>query len=286
MMRALTDGSTLSALQWAEDRLAGRVPSPRAEAEQLVAFVGGLRRTEMFAREAALSSQDLQRLSCLLERRVAGEPFHYLTGSRAFRAIELEVGPGVLVPRPETEFVVEVAGELLDGPSSPVVVEIGTGSGAISLSIALEWGAAVWATDSSEAALVWARRNLQRYPSADVTLLRGDLFEPLPRDLRGHLDLVVSNPPYLSEDDLERAPDDVRWFEPREATLSGATGAEVSERLAHEALEWLRPGGWLVVETWTGVWPRLRDAMTPGYEEVGYRRDLAGAIRVAVGRRP
>ena len=177
-------------------------------------------------------------------RRASREPLQYVLGAAPFRRLELAVGPGVFIPRPETELVAERAMALL--PSGGTVVDIGTGSGAIALSIADERpDAVVLATESSDAALNWARRNVDA-TKLPVQLFHGDLFDPLPARFRGVVDVVVSNPPYVAASDP--LPEDVRDHEPHTALYSGSSGLDVIERLAAGAREWLRPHGRLVFE--------------------------------------
>ena len=180
------------------------------------------------------------------ERRSRGEPLQYLLGSAQFRHLDLEVGPGVFIPRPETELVVERAIELL--PPGGTLVDLGTGSGAIALSVAHERpDAKVSATEADPGAFPWAIRNRDRL-SLPVDIFQGDLFENLPKELEGAIDVCVSNPPYVSTEKKGSLPVDVREHEPETALYGGATGMDVTERLARDARSWLRPGGWLVME--------------------------------------
>lgn len=220
-------------------------------------------------------------------RRRGGEPLQYITGRQAFRGLELLVGPGVMIPRPETEMVVEQALSRLAGISSPRVVDLCTGSGAIALAVATERpDSVVWATEISDEALAWARRNLERAEADNVTLLQGDLLGPLPEWFEGSVDLVVANPPYLSVVEVQVAPPEVRDHEPREALMAGPTGLELAARVVTEACEWLAPGGWLVMETSPTQAERLRALMHAHYTHVDIHRDLAGMLRIAEGRRP
>jgi release factor glutamine methyltransferase len=234
-------------------------------------------------------------------RRRALEPVQYLTGCQSFRGLDLLVGPGVLVPRPETEIVVERALELIHSVEAPRVLDLGTGSGAIALAIASERpDSEVWASDVSRDALRWARLNFERLQPTfsqlgtpevphrgrlDVTLLEGDMFEAVPEELKADLDLVIVNPPYLSLAEFESAPADVRVHEPRVATLSGPNGLETPMRVIEESLVWLRPGGWLVMEIAPQRAQQVRRLLEVCYEDVAIRRDLAGRERVAEGRR-
>lgn len=276
------------ALRRARARLSGAVESPAVEAEVLLGHVLGASRSELYGHPScAVVPGDLDRLDELVARRVAGEPLQYLTGHQAFRRLNLAVGPGVLVPRPETEMLVEHALGRIAGVAAPVVVDVGTGSGAIALAVGTERpDAAVFATEVSAAALAWARRNLEGSGAANVTILEGDLLDPLPPALRGAVDLVVANPPYLAEAQLADLAADVRDHEPRLATVSGPSGLEVPARVVAEASPWLRPGGWLVMETWPGQADDLAALLSARYEAVAVHPDLGGSLRIAEGRAP
>lgn len=280
--------SIAQALGWAAERLDGRVANARVDAEILLRHVLDCSRVELFAHaNRRVSTAEALRFEELVDRRREMEPLQYLTGNQPFRRIDLLVGTGVLVPRPETEILVERALARVAGLPRPKVIDMGTGSGAIALSVATEAPESqVWACDVSAEALAWAKKNVERMGVEGVTILEGDLFDPLPEDLRGTVDLVVANPPYASEAEIEAAPVDVRDHEPRVATVSGPTGLELAARVAEEAVEWLRPGGWLVMETWPGQWKGLKVLLESRYVEVGVHPDLAGALRVVEGRRP
>ena len=269
-------------------RLARSVESPAVEAEVLVGHVLGWSRASMYAHATSVvSPDDAARLEELVARREAGEPLQYLTGHQGFRGLDLAVGPGVLVPRPETELVVEQALRRAAGVERPAVVDVGTGSGAIALSIAVERpDARVWATEISPEALVWARLNAERVGARGVVLLEGDLMAPLPAALHGAVDLVVANPPYLATSQLASVAPDVRDHEPVVATVSGPTGLEVPARVVAEGRAWLRPGGWLVIETWPGQADQLLGLLAEGYDEAAVHPDLAGSLRIAEGRLP
>jgi release factor glutamine methyltransferase len=275
------------ALHWARGLLGERVEAGAFEAEVLLRHVLGCSRADLFSNfERKLEPAERGKFRELVERRFRREPLQYLTGSQAFRGLELLVGPGVLIPRPETELVVERALELIEPLTAPKVVELGTGSGAIALSIASERGdSRVWATEISPEAIAWARKNLEVAGIENVVLCEGDLFA-LPNKLRGEIDLVVANPPYLSEAELDRAPAEVRDHEPRAATLSGLTGLEVPARVVEQSLEWLKPGGWMVMEISPEQAGRLQSLLEARYREVQVQFDLAGKRRVAVGRKP
>jgi release factor glutamine methyltransferase len=255
------------------------------EAEQLLRFVLDCSRTQLYGGlRQPLLSHESEAFERVLSRRLDAEPLQYITGTQSFRNLQLRVGPGVLVPRPETELLVEEALALLGRRSSPLVVDVGTGSGAIALSIAIERPSArVWATEISEEALVWARRNLA---ASKVELLQGDLLSPMPAKARGTVHLIVSNPPYLSEAEWRATPADVRHHEPAIALKSERQGLELTERLIREALHWLAPQGWLILETSPSLAEDVRRLLWAGYEEVAILDDLAGRPRIARGRRP
>ncbi len=233
----------------------------------------------------------------MLERRAAGEPLQYVLGQWGFRRLDLYLDRRVLIPRPETEMVVQVALGELDvlvrrrrdhRRDAPTVVDLGTGSGAIALSIALEAPKArVWATDRSADALAVARANLTglgTLAGRRVRLAEGSWFHALPPLLSGRVDLVVSNPPYVG--DHEALPAEVADWEPAEALRAGPTGLEEVERIVEEAPGWLAQPGALVVE----IAPHqaaeaMQMARDAGFAEAEARRDLSGRERILVARR-
>ena len=269
-------------------RLAASVESPVVDAEVLVSHVLGWGRAELYARsDLAVPSRVIEDLEALVRRRCCGEPLQYLTGHQAFRHLDLAVGPGVLVPRPETEMVVEHALGRIGSLTGPIVVDVGTGSGAIALAIAAERpDAVVWATEVSASALEWATRNLAITGLGNVSLLMGDLLDPLPLSLQSGVDLVVANPPYLAAEQLGLTPPDVRDHEPLVALVSGPSGLEIPARVVWEAWAWLKPGGWLVMETWPGQVDALVSLLAASYHTVAAHPDLTGSLRIAEGRRP
>jgi release factor glutamine methyltransferase len=220
----------------------------------------------------------------LAHRRASGEPLQYITGVAGFRKLELRVGPGVFIPRPETELVAGRAMELL--PHGGVAVDVGTGSGAIALSIAQERpDAEVYATEVSSDALAFARVNRER-AALDVELIAGDLLSGLPEALAGRVDVVVSNPPYVPPEEARLLPRDVVAHEPTEALFAAGGGLTVIRRVALEARRWLAPKGWIVLEIGdrqgAAVGELLRAA---GYREVAVNRDLTDRERIAEARR-
>jgi release factor glutamine methyltransferase len=282
-MPVATTTSRADALGRASDSLASRV-----EAELLLGHLLGCTRAELYLDSGNwIDGSDLAILEDMLQRRRSGEPIQYITGVQAFRKLELRVGPGVVVPRPETELVAEQCLTLLAEVRNPRVIDLGTGSGAIALAAATERpDSRVWATDISEDALGWARTNLLAAGARNLELYPGDLFSPLPKELMGTIDLVVSNPPYLSESELGEAPEDVRDHEPAIALTCGREGLEVSARIIDGAEAWLSPGGWLVLETSPALAEDVEHLFSRAYEGTDIVNDLAGMARIARGRKP
>jgi len=224
----------------------------------------------------------------LIARRASREPLQYLTGVQEFWSLAFRVTPAVLIPRPETEGIVAAFLSLRRSPS-PLVLDIGTGSGCLAVVAAHETpGARVHASDISEEALAVARDNAAAHGVAGrLELRRGDLFAPhRGRGLEGRVDFILSNPPYLSEDELRRAQPEVRDFEPRAALLAGADGLDVHRRLAAEAADFLAAGGRLIAEIGLGQEGAARALYDrhPRLEVVAVESDLAGIPRVLVAR--
>jgi release factor glutamine methyltransferase len=259
------------------------VEQPLATAEALLASIIGTDRTGLYLREEGLSSGEARRFGRALCRRCTGTPTQHLTGEQGFRRLVLTVRPGVFIPRPETEVVVDAALEAIGDASSPVVVDVGTGTGAIALSVALEHpGARVIATDASSEAVALASEHARRF-GLTVEVREGDLLEPVRDDLAGSVDLVVSNPPYVEPGEIETLPADVR-ADPASALVGGLA---VYERLAAQASGCLRPGGALVVEFGDEQGEAVAGALrAAGFVGVRVRPDLSGRDRVVEGRRP
>jgi release factor glutamine methyltransferase len=270
---------------------AAGVASPGVDARRLVERASGLDGAELILGLDQLAARrGVAHLDAMVERRTGGEPLQYVVGRWGFRSLDLLVDARALIPRPETEQVVELAlAELRRHESDRplVVADLGTGSGAIALSLATEVvRAEVWASDVSPDALALARANLAGIgrPAARVRLVEGDWFMALPPELAGCLDLVVSNPPYVAEaDDL---PPEVADWEPTAALVAGPTGREQLERIVAEARAWLAPAGSLVLELAPAQAPAVTAAaQRAGFTEAEVGRDLAGRHRVLVARR-
>ena len=260
---------------------AARCESPRVDAEILVSHVLGTSRSELALEpKRKLSREEASELEALVARREKREPLAYVLGEWGFRRLTLTVDRRVLVPRPETEVVVERCLRRLQGIGQPRVLDVGTGSGAIALAIADEHpGAQVSAIDASPGALEVAGANVLA-TGLDVDLREWDLFAGLPD---GPWDLVVSNPPYVLPEELDTLQEEVREWEPREALV----GVGATEAVARGALDVLVAGAALVLEVAAGDGGRVASLLQElGYSDVSTTEDLAGRDRVVEGVRP
>ena len=277
---------------------AQQVPSPRMNAELLIMFTLGCDRAYLYAHpERELTGDETHRYGEAIARRATGVPAQYITGHQEFWGLDLIVSSAVLIPRPETEHVIETVLELISesdskqsqqqragAPAAHVhIVDVGTGSGAIALALAKELPEAdIHATDISGEALEVARANAARHElSSRIKFHQTDLLAGLPH---GEFDFVVSNPPYVGDAEEDQVQLEVRKFEPKAAVFAGPTGLEVIERLIPQAREALRPGRWLIFEisgtTADGVQRLLSD-----WSDVKITNDLQGIARVARARK-
>lgn len=282
-MNFLLDEVARATLRFAE---AG-VDSPRTDAEELAAFVHGVRRAELHTVSDA--DFDARYWECVA-RREAREPLQHITGRAYFRYLELRVGPGVFVPRPETEIMVGWAIDTLRAMdvADPLVVDLGTGSGAIAISIAQEVPRSrVHAVELDPDALAWAKLNVDASGHADRVVVRnGDLRTALP-ELDGQVDLVISNPPYVPTGGTPTLPPEVRGYDPDPALWSGPDGLDMLRELEPVGRRLLRPGGYLAVEHGDGQGldvPWLFPEET-GWRDVRNKKDLARRDRFVVMRR-
>jgi release factor glutamine methyltransferase len=265
----------------ARQRLAASSDSALLDAELLLAAVLGLGRAQLLAgSERPLTMAQTEAFEALLLRRKAGEPVAYLTGTRGFWTLELLVTPAVLVPRPESELLVEMALELLPLTGNSPVLDLGTGSGAVALALAVERPAArIDAVDASEAAVAVARANAERVGARNVEILIGHWFAPV-ADRRYRV--IVGNPPYLAADDPHLPG---LASEPREALVAGPTGLETIAEISVAAPACIEPGGWLLLEHGASQGPVVRGLFAAaGFSDISTRRDLAGLERVTRGR--
>lgn len=269
-----------TALRQASGRLEqAAVAAPRLTAEVLLAHLLGRPRWYLYAHpEEPLSEPLHSQYEHLLEQRLAGKPTQYLTGRQEFYGREFLVTPAVLIPRPETEHLVETALSLAAGAEA--VVDVGCGSGAIAVTLSLETGRAIWATDISLAALAVTAENARRL-GAQVRLINCDLISAI---ASASMDLIVSNPPYVPEGEAAGLQREVRDFEPRVALFAGPTGLELYHRLVADASRVLRPGGWLVLELGYRALDGVRSMFSEGWVELQVQADLAGWPRVLAAR--
>lgn len=224
---------------------------------------------------------DARAVEALYARRRAGEPIAYLTGEREFRGLSLFVNPEVLIPRPETELVVEQVLAIVSGRTAARILELGTGSGAIAVAVAhARPEAEVWASDTSADAIEIASANAARH-AVSIRFIRGDWLDALGEE---RFNVIASNPPYVPEGDPHLAQGDLR-YEPRAALVGGADGLDCIRRIASDARKHLVPGGWLVLEHGFDQGPACVQLLTGlGYTTVSDTDDLAGLARVCKGQ--
>lgn len=280
----------LDFLNRAGEFLAGkRIESARLDAEVLLADILGLDRLQLYTSyDRPLSGSEVDRYRERIRRRAAHEPVSYIIGRREFWSLDFAVDRRVLIPRPETETLVEAVLEKLREMEldSPRVADIGTGSGAIAVALTVEIPELrVVATDRSQASLEVAPLNARTHGvDTRIEFLAGDLLEPLAD--RGRFDVVVSNPPYVAEDEHVGLGHEVRDWEPRTALVAEEGGMSVTRALIEQAPEYLNDDGWLAVELGTQA-DKVLDCLQAGeWRDVSLRDDLAGHRRVAVARRP
>ena len=272
----------------------------RIEVQMLLQQVLGVSRAHLLAHsEQALDEAQQAAYCALLQRRLAGEPLAYLLGEREFFGLTFKVTPATLIPRPDTELLVELALQRIPSPPAPLphageggrqagrgfrVLDLGTGSGAIALSVAhARSDIEVTALDASPEALEVARENVRRLNIGNARLLRSDWFSALAGE---RFDLIVSNPPYIADGDAHLAQGDLR-FEPRSALVSGADGLDDIRRIVVNSKEHLNPGGWLLFEHGYDQAALARELLgAAGYAEVFSARDLADIERVSGGKIP
>jgi release factor glutamine methyltransferase len=283
------ESAAAAALAAATGRLArAAIESARLDAELLMAAAAHSSRAAVIIGASQIDATVLERFERMVARREAREPLAYIVGRREFFSLEFEVCPGVLVPRPETETLVETALDFLNGRLSATILDIGTGSGAIAIAIAKNAPAArIVALDISKVSLEVAAGNARRHRCADrITFLHGDCFAALDTVQYGSpFDLIVSNPPYIAEAEFATLAPEVRDFEPRIALAGGRDGMDFYRRIAAGLSRWLRRDGEVILEVGAGqadaVEAMLRAA---GCMASGRMRDLSGLERVVRAR--
>ena len=259
--------------------------SGRLDAEVLLAFVLGKARHHPYAfPEQRLEPELADRYRSLVARRVNGEPVAYLTGEREFWSLTFKVTPDTLIPRPETERLVELALELTPTDQRLLIVDLGTGSGAIAITIACERPRCeVVAVDNCEPALAVARENAERHALHNIDFRKGDWGSALDTGL---VDLIVANPPYVREGDPHLSRGDVR-FEPRGALVAGEDGLSAIRMICQSAITCLRPGGFLLLEHGADQRTAVGDLLAANrYDSIRHHQDYAERDRVTQGRMP
>jgi release factor glutamine methyltransferase len=266
------------------------VPSPRLNAELLLMFVLGCERSFLYAHpERQLTADEQSGYDDVVRERARGCPTQYITGHQEFWGLDLLVSPAVLIPRPETEHVVETVVELVKeypfaGPGRLRILDVGTGSGCIALALASELPhAEIHACDISEEALEIARVNAARLALGGRVLFRkSDLLAVY---LGQKFDFVISNPPYVGESEADKVQKQVREFEPRIAVFSGHAGMDIYRRLIPEAQDALHPGGWFASEIGYSEEAKVRELLD-GWADIQVTADLQGIPRVVAARHP
>jgi len=267
---------------------AAEIPSARLDAEVLLSFCMNCDRLEFYKNpDMTINETQLVAFRNLIARRLQWEPVAYITGRKEFWSFTLEVNSSVLIPRPDTEVIVEEALNICRKIDSPEmkILDIGTGSGAIAIALALEiTGAKVVATDISPAAVNLAQKNAAALGLKDKIDFRlGNLFEPVD----GFFDIIVCNPPYISAQDYEKLPTGVKNYEPQDALLAGKSGLEFYEKLIYQAAGFLQKNGWLLLEIGAKQEAGVRGIMEAAgiYDSIEMRKDYAGLPRVIKARR-
>lgn len=280
-MRMLAENSVAAQLKAAAQQLSASSGSAAVDAEYLLLHVLKKNRSWLFTYpEAELEEHQLRDFQALLARRVQGEPVAYITGSRGFYGYEFYVSPDTLIPRADTELLIEIALQRLPAEKNIRLVDLGTGSGAIGITLALErppWQ--VLATDRVQGALDLAERNIRRHQVANVQLWQAHWLQSVP----GTFDAIISNPPYIDEQDIHLSRGDVR-FEPRSALVSGADGLQDIREIIEQSAQCLVAGGLLALEHGYRQAKEVRSLMQQaGFQDVETASDLAGNERVTFG---
>jgi len=275
-------------LKLATDHFAAKgIESARLDAELLLGHATGLERVELYTNyDRPLTAAEVDRYRELVRRRARREPVAYIIGKREFWSLEFAVDRRVLIPRPETETLVEAAIEKARDRGGLRIVDVGTGCGAVAVALAVELPRArIVATDVSQAVLEVAPANATRHGVAErIEFRHGSLLEPLAEGER--FDLIVSNPPYCREDEVDALEPEVRVWEPDGALVSGRDGLWHSQRLVTEAPEYLDESGWLLIEVGTQAAEVHALLERSGWREIRVHRDLAGRDRVVAAMPP
>jgi release factor glutamine methyltransferase len=278
--------TTLQELHRQGTSLLRRAGQPGLESKVLLLEASGLSEPA-FWREPGrrVSARVAAKFRAMVLRRKTGLPLAYLVGRKEFWSMDLRVRPGVFIPRPETELLVELALERADRPN-PIILDLGTGSGNIALALAAELPRAkILALDVSAKSLAAARLNSRRHQTRRVMFLHSSFFSGLAgRRPSARFDVIVSNPPYVSEKEWRGLDPGLRRHEPKKALVPGPTGLEAIRRIVRESPAWLRPGGWLILEIGAGQRRAVLALFDRGWQDVRGHKDLAGLDRAVTAR--
>jgi len=262
--------------------LLGEISDPSLEAKILLSYAASIGEEQFFSSpDLKLSRKQERDYFQLIAKRLAGFPLAYLTGTKEFWSIPFRVSPGVLIPRPETELIVEKVLEL-SSQNQETIVDIGTGCGNIAVSLAKELPhAQIIATDISQKAMKVARMNALVQDVNHIHFARGNLFSPLQKlNLKRKCDFILSNPPYVSENEWAGLPQEIKYHEPKKALVAGDKGLEVHQKIIQGSLPFLKPKGFLVLEIGEGQRKEVSAFFNSGWKKVAYSNDLSGIPRV------
>jgi release factor glutamine methyltransferase len=279
--------STLQELFYQGLSLLKNLPQPSLEAKLLLLKSASLEESQFFANpRQTLSGREEKLYFRLIKKRLTGVPLSYLTGIKEFWSIPFRVSPGVLIPRPETELIVEKVLEK-SSKKEELIVDIGTGCGNIAVSLAKELPRAnIIATDVSRRALKIAQLNAELQRLTGIAFIPGSLFSPLKKlNLEGECDFVVSNPPYVSAREWAKLPSEIRDHESRRALLAGESGLEVIKKIIRRSPQFLRPGGWLILEIGVGQSPKALGFFDSRWKEISLARDLSQIPRAVLAQK-
>ncbi|MGB2980408.1 MAG: peptide chain release factor N(5)-glutamine methyltransferase, partial [Candidatus Zixiibacteriota bacterium] len=267
------------------------IDRPRTNAELLLGAVLNAKKIELYLdRDRILIRQQIEKFNKFVRERVSGRPLQYIIGSTEFFGLEFEVNENVLIPRPETETLVETVIQLLKDSPEPKIIDLGTGSGAIAVSLARNLtGSSVFATDISPDALKVAEQNARINKVTDqIDFLCGDLFEPLKdRELEGVVDCVVSNPPYVGQEEFERLPKEVKEYEPIVALKTDENGTSFHGKIIENSLDFLKTNGILIMEVGLGQAAQVVGLTgdRKEFRDAEIKKDLGGIDRIVIARK-
>jgi release factor glutamine methyltransferase len=289
-MTAVTSTALRYRLEDVAERLeAAGIEAPQIEAEGLVSAVLGIKhRHSLYGEERDLSLEEIEKLDKIVQRRLEGEPLQYITGEAAFRLLTLKVDRRALIPRPETEGLVEVVLQLMGSNQQAVALDAGTGCGPIALSLAMECPAwSVLAMDASPAALELAQENADRYDLRNIQWFEADITKLDFWRMMPPLDLLISNPPYVKEEEWDDLDPEIREHEPRAALVAGEDGLDVIAPLLDGASMRIKPGGLLAMEIGESQGEEVMElARSVGLADIRVAPDLSGRPRYLIARQP